>query len=192
MEKEGRKMLSLCLALIDTQEDKTLFEKIYYRYRKQMYYVSYKILNDDHLTEDALQNAFIGIATHITKFRDISPEKARVYVLTAARNAAINVYNQERRIRGNVVSPETMDLASVNDSFEEIEQTDMVLFLLKIIESLPQLYRDVLMLHYVQDLNCAEIAITIGKSHAATRQILVRARKALRSACRKAGVSVAD
>jgi RNA polymerase sigma-70 factor (ECF subfamily) len=192
MEKEGRKMLSLCLALIDTQEDKTLFEKIYYRYRKQMYYVSYKILNDDHLAEDALQDAFIGIATHITKFRNMSQEKARVYVLTAAKNAAINVYNRESKIRENVVSLETMDFVLVNDSFEQIEQADIVLFLLKIIESLPQIYRDVLMLHYVQDMNCAEIAITIGKSHAATRQILVRARKALRSACRKAGVSVAD
>jgi RNA polymerase sigma factor (sigma-70 family) len=113
-------------------------------------------------------------------------------VLTAARNAAINVYNRERKIRENVVSLETMDFAPVNDSFEKIEQADMVLFLLKIIESLPQVYRDVLMLHYVQDMNCAEIAITIGRSHAATRQILARARKALRSACRKAGVSVAD
>ena len=157
-----------------------------------MYYVSYQILNDDHLTEDALQNAFIGIATHITKFRNISPEKARIYVLTAARNAAINVYNRERKIREHVVSLETMDFAPANDSLEQIEQADMVLFLLKIIDSLPQLYRDVLMLHYVQDMNCAEISISLGKSHATTRQILVRARKALRSACRKAGVSVED
>ena len=57
-------MLSIYLALIDTQEDQTLFEEIYYQYRNQMYYVSHKILNDDYLAEDALQDAFIGIAMH--------------------------------------------------------------------------------------------------------------------------------
>lgn len=185
-------MLSIYLTLIETQEDKTLFEEIYYQYRKQMYFVSYKILKDDYLVEDALQNAFTGIATHITKFRDITPEKARAYVLTATRNASINIYNQESKIRENVISLETMDFVPVNDSFVRIEQEDLFAFLLSAIDSLPQIQRDVLMLHYVQNMNCAEIAITLGKSHSSTRQMLVRARKALRVMCRKVGVSLED
>ena len=185
-------MLSLYLALVETQEDKSLFEEIYYRYRNQMYYVSHQILKDDFLVEDALQNAFIGIATHITKLRNISPEKARAYVLTAAKNASINTYNRERKIRENVISLESMDHIPFYDSGMQIEQADTLDFLLSVIDSLPPIHRDVLMLHYVHNMNCAEIAMTIGKSHAATRQMLVRARKALRAACKKAGVSLED
>lgn len=185
-------MLSIYLALIDTQEDQTLFEEIYYQYKKQMYYVSHKILNDDYLAEDALQDAFIGIALHITKLRDTSPEKVKAYVLTAAQNASINVYNRENKIREKTISLGNMDLEFADDSFAKIELEDQVLFVLRVIDSLPQVQRDILMLHYVQNMNCGEIAITLGKSHAATRQMLVRARKALQAACRKAGASLED
>lgn len=107
-------------------------------------------------------------------------------------NDPINIYNQESKIRENVISLETMDFVPVNDSFVRIEQEDLFAFLLSAIDSLPQIQRDVLMLHYVQNMNCAEIAITLGKSHSSTRQMLVRARKALRVMCRKVGVSLED
>ena len=48
-------MLTLYLSLIETPQDKTLFEQVYYTYRKQMYFVAKSILEDNFLAEDAVQ-----------------------------------------------------------------------------------------------------------------------------------------
>jgi hypothetical protein len=60
----------------------------------------------------------MGIATNIVKFRDMAPEKARAYVLTAAKNASINLYNQESKIRETVINLEDMDFVPAADLFE--------------------------------------------------------------------------
>jgi RNA polymerase sigma factor (sigma-70 family) len=134
----------------------------------------------------------MGIATNIVKFRDMAPEKARAYVLTAAKNASINLYNQESKIRETVINLEDMDFVPAADLFAQIEQEDLFTFLLTVIENLPQTHRDVLILHYVHNMNCAEIAITLGKSHAATRQMLAQAHKALQVMCKKVCASLED
>lgn len=46
------------LAILELEEDKIKFEKVYEKYRQIMFYVANKILKDDHLSEDAVHNAF--------------------------------------------------------------------------------------------------------------------------------------
>ena len=87
------------LSIVETAEEQSLFERIYYAYRKQMFFVAKGILNDENLAEDALQEAFLGIAKQINLFRDMPENKIKAYVLTAAKNAAINLCKQEEKIR---------------------------------------------------------------------------------------------
>ena len=46
-------MLMLYAAVIDDAEDIKKFEKIYYEYREQMFFVANKILRDSYEAEDA-------------------------------------------------------------------------------------------------------------------------------------------
>ena len=79
--------LTVYLSMMEIPEEQSLFEQLYYTYRKQMFFVANGILHDEILAEDALQEAFMGIAKQITLFRDIPDSKTKAYVLTAAKNA---------------------------------------------------------------------------------------------------------
>ena len=47
-------MLNLYLTLIDDDEDKIRFTKLYEQYRHLMFYIAQEILKDEHLSEDAV------------------------------------------------------------------------------------------------------------------------------------------
>lgn len=51
-------MLMIYLSLLDTDEEKSTFEALYYEHRIQMYHIAYGILKDEQLSEDAVHEAF--------------------------------------------------------------------------------------------------------------------------------------
>ena len=55
-------MLTLYLTLLDDEEDKNLFENLYYSYRKQMITVAQSVLQDSSDAEDAVHEVFLRIA----------------------------------------------------------------------------------------------------------------------------------
>lgn len=186
-------MLMMCLSIVETSEERSLFEQIYYTYRKQMFFVANGILNDEILAEDALQEAFLGIAKQITLFRGMPENKVKAYVLTAAKNAAINIGKQEQRIRQHHTGFDEAAIVSHQDQVldEQIfRETYQVLFL--VISRLSAFQRDILMLRYSNNMNCAQIAIALGKKPSTVRKELSRARKALRNGCGKEGLDIED
>ena len=74
-------MLSLYLGIIETQEEKDKFEQIYLKYRKLMLYVSYQILKDGHLAEDAVHNAFLNIIDHLDQIGEIDCHKTKGFCI---------------------------------------------------------------------------------------------------------------
>ena len=49
------------LMMLDTEEEKSKFEKIYFKYRQLMFQVANGILKDECLSEDAVHESFIKI-----------------------------------------------------------------------------------------------------------------------------------
>lgn len=186
-------MLMMYLSIVETPEEQSLFEQIYYTYRKQMFFVANGILNDNFLAEDAIQEAFLGIAKQITLLRHMSDSKAKAYVLTAAKNAAINVGKQEGRFQKYQTIFDDASVVSCQDQvlneqiYRETYQT-----LQSVISALPAFQRDILMLRYSLDMNCAQIANALGKNASTVRKELSRARKALRKGCQKEGIEIED
>lgn len=60
-------MMIVYLQMIDTPEEKSKFEKLYYAYRGLMFHVARQVLNNDQDAEDAVSSAFIKIAENIEK-----------------------------------------------------------------------------------------------------------------------------
>ena len=60
-------MLQLFLTLIEETTEKEKFEVLYYRYRDLMHYIAMAILHDEHLAEDAVQEAFFRVARNFHK-----------------------------------------------------------------------------------------------------------------------------
>ena len=88
--------------IIDDAEDLALFEEIYEEYYRQMFFKANIILNDTHEAEDAVHDAFIGIARNMKTIRAIQEKTDLYYYLVrAAENAA---YNRTRQTRHYVNS----------------------------------------------------------------------------------------
>lgn len=80
-------MLSVCLSLIDSESDRSQFEKIYYAYRKQMFFLAHKLTEDDGASEDIVHDVFYRIAQrHMKKVMKIKNENdLRNYLLKATK-----------------------------------------------------------------------------------------------------------
>ena len=146
------------LSLVETTEEQSLFEQIYYTYRKRMFFVANGILNDKILAEDAVQEAFLGIAKQISLFRDMPDHKVKAYVLTATKNASLNLCREEQRFQQHQTDLEYPEPDTHQDQVldEQIQkETDRILR--SIIATLPAFQRDILMLRYSNDMNCSKI-----------------------------------
>lgn len=184
-------MIVAFLAVIETEEDESLFECIYYTYRRQMFFVANGILSDKMLAEDAVQEAFWGIAKQIRLFKNMSEGERRAYVLTAVRNAAINLYKKERKAtrccrqytddNRTTVEDEVINRQTLTDSRQALNL---------VISALSDFQQEIMMLRYSHELNCSQIAIALGRKPATVRKELSRARKALKKACQKEGIQI--
>ena len=65
------------MSMIETNEDKGLFEGLYLKYRKHMKYIAMQILGDEYLAEDAVHNAFLKIISHLEKFHKIDYQETK-------------------------------------------------------------------------------------------------------------------
>jgi len=168
-------MLTFYLALIDEESDKEKFEKIYYAFHQQMIQVAYGVLHNYESAEDAVQNAFIGIAQRISSIRMEDKSAVKAYVLTAARNEALTIIPQEKKM----AHEEFVDELYIDDSealFERCVRSEEYEQLRGAIGEVPLLYREVLLLYYVHGFNTNQIADTLHRKPATVRQQLARAK----------------
>lgn len=61
----GENMLNY-LTMIDSEEDKSKFEKLYLTYRQTMFYVANRIIKDEYIAEDIVHQSFLRLINHLT------------------------------------------------------------------------------------------------------------------------------
>ncbi|MBR7132192.1 MAG: sigma-70 family RNA polymerase sigma factor [Clostridia bacterium] len=166
-------MLFLYMSLIDSDENKDRFEKIYLKYRKHMKYIALKILGDEQLSEDAVHNAFLKIINHLDKFEDINCQETKNLIVIIIRSVSIDMYRKRNREFQNTDISDVEISAETDFSHLQAEE------ILKEVESLPEIYKDVLLLKIEYNFKDREIAQMLGISVGTVSKRLERARKQL-------------
>ncbi|MBQ8503453.1 MAG: sigma-70 family RNA polymerase sigma factor [Clostridia bacterium] len=171
-------MLLFYTLLIEEDDDKIKFEKIYTLYRKKMWYAANSVLSDPHLAEDAVHNAFIGIAKNIKRIESADSAKTLYYVITASKNAAIDI---SRKNKG-IIETDVDELYDVSDkessSFDKVFETED--FIVKTLAAMPTIYKDVLYLLIVEQMSEKEIAELLGRKPGTVHQQVRRGRMILK------------
>ena len=180
-------MLMLYAAVIDDAAELRRFEKIYYAYRDQMFFVANDILHDEHEAEDAVQNAFIGIAKNIRSLPTDDKRVARAYTLTAAKNAALNMLPAKKR-RDDQLDIDEIELADNIDVFAQVAASEDRETLSRVIGKLPDIYRDVLLLHCVCGLKAVQTAQLLGRKKATVEKQIARAQRLVVRLCIEEGM----
>lgn len=176
-------MLNLYLTLIDSDEEKIKFTKLYKQYRHLMFYIAQDILKDEHLAEDAVQESFLRIAKNFQKIGEITCPETRNFTVIITRNVALTMLNHLH---------DDLDMDSYNEWFSS-EITEDVFdcvsnkLLMACILKLPETYRDSLYLYHLYGYSFNEMSNLLSVSVEAIKKRTQRARHMLKELMEKEG-----
>lgn len=173
-------MLSLYLSMIDTQEEREKFERLFHQYERCLKYTAQNILFDEHLAEDAVQETFIRIISCLDKIDESDEHKTIAFLITVIKNIS---YDMKRK-RGKAQEESSLEeMIELDSDPEDRENRPDALLLrrLQVIRCLPPDYRYALTLKYAYGCNTAQLATLLNCSEKLARVKLSRARKSLMS-----------
>ncbi len=174
------------LMMLDTEEEKSKFEKIYFKYRQLMFQVANGILKDEYLAEDAVHKAFIKIMKHLDKIKEIECPKTKAFSVIIVKHTAIDLYR--KRKRENTVQIEEEVLVEYRATTVDQEVIDKVENpLTAAILALPYHYSEIILLKYNHNYTDKQIAGLVGLSEDNVKKRLQRAKKKLKEIMKEVG-----
>jgi RNA polymerase sigma-70 factor, ECF subfamily len=154
------------------------FGRLVERYQDQVYNLACRTLGDPNRARDVAQEAFIRAWRALSGFQGNSKFSSWLYRIT------LNCCYSELRRRG--IPADSMPSQEL-DEFRgsagspgldhTLEERDLVE---KLLRQIPPLYRGIVVLHYMQGLNCQEISEVTGRPIGTIKAYLHRAREKLR------------
>lgn len=155
----------------DSLREETL-TRLVESYQTALTHICYMILQDDALAEDAVQETYLKAYRSLDTFRGQSSEK------TWLIRIGVNVCRDMRRARwfryvDRRVTPETLSIPAA-ETDEDCEALSEALM------QLPDRYKEVVLLHYYQNMNVRETAQALGLAPSSVSNRLKKAREKLR------------
>jgi len=148
------------------------------KYRESIYAFAYTKLRNFHDAEDITQEVFIKAFRKLKTLKSWDRLPAWLYAITT--NLCKDwIRDKSKRPDQDFVEdkdPKILESNSINSYREGL----IIDLLYDAIDSLPEIYRQVLVLHYLGDMNSFEIAEFIGMSPGSIRERLSRARTLLK------------
>lgn len=159
------------LELLDTQEEKDLFESLYNHYKEYMYHIAYRILQNNHDAEDAVHQSFLSIIKHLDKLLDIKCRKTQSYLAIVVENKSLDIIRQREHY-----STSNYDDNFVGITVEPICDSPLA----NAITKLPARYRNVILLKYDNGFSTKEISQMFNMQPEATQRLIHRAKARLK------------
>lgn len=160
--------------------DTESFTEIFDRYHEKVYRFVYLKLPRKQDAEDVTAEVFLKVWEHIKFGKKITSLQAFLYQV--ARNLVVDFYRSkgaptESIEEGEIVIADRADLSleekmALKGDMARIEGA---------LRKLKDVYREVIILHYLNELSLVEIARVIEKSPGATRVLLHRGMRALKN-----------
>jgi len=145
-------------------------------YRPLLFSIAYRMLGSASEADDILQDAWL----RARQDEDADVRSPRAYLTTIVTRLCIDHLRSAERNRMEYPGPWLPEpLAEPNQESAELASSLSTAFLV-VLERLAPTERAVFLLREVFELDFDEIAASVGKSEANTRQILTRARRRLR------------
>ncbi|MDU6855723.1 MAG: sigma-70 family RNA polymerase sigma factor [Clostridiales bacterium] len=174
------------LMMLDTEEEKSKFEKIYFKYRQLMFQVANGILKDECLSEDAVHESFIKIMKHLDKIKDVECSKTKGFVVIVVKNTAIDLYRKRERVNTVQIDEEVfIEHRGTTVDREVIAKIENPLT--AAILSLPHHYSEIILLKYSHNYTDKQIAGLLGLSEDNVKKRLQRAKKKLKEIMKEVG-----
>ncbi len=145
---------------------------------RKLFGYAFRILRNQEGAEDAVQEIFIKL----WKMKDRLGEYRSIDALatTMIKNYCIDQLRKDRNIIFDTSVEQDPGYVTSPSPYEQMELTETYEILYRIIERLPEDYRDMIKLRDINDMPYEEIAVKTGKNINTLRVTLSRARKLIR------------
>ena len=148
-----------------------------------MKYIAFDILKDEQLAEDAVHNAFIKLIKYLDKIDENNCHKTKSFIVIVIRSVSIDMYRKREKELKFSINEDITYRVSDDFSLTSFGVDDIV----SKIEMLPEIYKNVLILKYLQELDDKEIADIFSIKQATVRKRLERAKIMLAELLEKDG-----
>jgi len=147
------------LALIARSDEQALAE-LYRRFGRLAYGLALRILRDDALAQDAVQEAFLGVWRAAGRFK-AERAKPSTWLLTLVHRRAVDLVRREERRRTEPLQPETEPAGS--EAADEAELAAQRETIREALRRLPSEQREAIELAYYGGYTQSELAERLGQ-----------------------------
>ena len=147
------------LALIARSDEQALSE-LYRRFSRLAYGLAFRILRDDALAQDAVQEAFLGVWRAAGRF---TAERAKpsTWLLTLVHRRAVDLVRREERRRTEQLQPDSEPIGS--EGPDELELLSERQSIREALRKLPPEQREAIELAYYGGYTQSELAERLGQ-----------------------------
>jgi RNA polymerase sigma-70 factor, ECF subfamily len=164
--------------------ERELFHELVQPYEKTVYFAAFSVLQNEPDAEDVAQETVLKALKALPSFR--AESKFSTWLVSIAINEA-----RARLRHARVLQFESIDQAPQDDDtgftpavitdwrevpLQALERKELRELLQKAMASLPEIYREVLLMRDVEELSIAETAAALGVSDGVVKTRLLRAR----------------
>ncbi len=148
--------------------DEKAFEKLVLRHKSRIYTTIYLIVKDQYVAEDLMQDTFIKAVDTIKSGRYNEEGKFLPWIVRIGHNLAIDYFRRDKRYPSVVFEDgssvfNTLDFSE--DSVESIQiRQETHEQLREMIQRLPEVQRQVLIMRHYEEMSFQEIADATGVS----------------------------
>ena len=167
--------------------ERHLFHDLIRPCERSIYLLLLSLLKNEAEAEDAAQETAIKVYLNLHLFR--GEAQFRTWVLSIARNEALSRLRKQRIRREESLDAATDDQSgdytpAILTSWREVptealEHKELGTLLRKAIEGLPEIYRNIVLLRDIEEMDIRETATALGISEGAVKVRLHRARAML-------------
>jgi RNA polymerase sigma-70 factor (ECF subfamily) len=167
--------------------ERHLFHELIRPCERAVYFLLFSILRNEAEAEDAAQDTAIKVYLNLKNFRGES--QFRTWVLSIARNEGLGRLRKAGSRREDSLDAVTDEQSgdytpAILTSWrevpsEELERQELGAILRKAIDGLPEIYRNVMLLRDIEEMDGRETATALGISEGAVKVRLHRARALL-------------
>ena len=172
------------LAALQAGDRHAVLEGLMDRYRQKVMHLAVSILRDQALDEDMAQTVFVKVWQALPKFDGRASLSTWLY--TIARNTCLSAVQRERRIVPLEDFAEVADddgdpmlFGTAQAGAETAGQAAAEYDVARLLDQLPEPYRRVVVLFYLEDRSCEEVGELLSMPTGTVKALLHRGRKRL-------------
>ncbi|MEC2077140.1 sigma-70 family RNA polymerase sigma factor [Metabacillus fastidiosus] len=142
--------------------------------------ITYKVLGqlgNEGMIEECMNDVFLSVWNHSEKFKGNSSEEFKKWIYSIAKFKAIDYYR--KAVKRTETASDYVEMKNENSAEDELIQLENRAELMKLINELDELDRNIFMMKYFLGIKSEEIAVKLDMTKASVDNRIYRAKKKL-------------